>query len=100
MATLDVRAGQAEAFEEAFAVARPLVAATPGFLGLELHKCVEDDHRYLLLIRWRSVADHEQGFRNGPDYARWKALLHHFYEPFPLVQHYELKQEQGDRPDK
>lgn len=93
VATLDVLPGRAAEFEAAFAEARPLVADTPGFLGLELRKCVERQNRYLLLIRWHSVADHVQGFRGGPNYARWKALLHHFYDPFPVVQHYELVQD-------
>jgi hypothetical protein len=28
------------------------------------------------------------GFRNSSQYQRWRELLHHFYEPFPTVQHY------------
>ncbi|GAA2807235.1 antibiotic biosynthesis monooxygenase [Saccharopolyspora taberi] len=88
-AVLDVVEDRTAEFETAFEEAKPLVAATPGFLGLELRRCVERDGRYLLLIRWRSVADHEQGFRQGPDYQRWKELLHHFYDPFPVVEHYE-----------
>lgn len=92
-ATLNVVAGRGGEFEAAFDLARPLVAATPGFLGLELRRCVERDDQYLLLISWRSVADHEQGFRQGPNYARWKELLHHFYDPFPVVEHYELVSE-------
>jgi hypothetical protein len=27
-------------------------------------------------------------FRGLPDYQRWKQLLHHFYDPFPTVEHY------------
>ena len=88
-AVLNVRPGRTAEFEAAFEEAKPLVAATPGFLGLELRRCVERDGRYLLLIRWRSVDDHEQGFRQGPNYPRWKQLLHHFYDPFPVVEHYE-----------
>ena len=39
-------------------------------------------------MSWDSVAAHEQGFRGSPRYAEWKALLHHFYDPFPTVLHY------------
>jgi hypothetical protein len=28
------------------------------------------------------------GFRESPQYEHWKELLHHFYDPFPEVEHY------------
>ena len=87
-ALLQVPDGRQAAFEAAFATAQQLIAAAPGFLSLELLHCLEQDNKYLLLVRWQSVAAHEQGFRSSPDYQEWKALLHHFYDPFPLVQHY------------
>ena len=43
---------------------------------------------YLLLVHWESVEAHEQGFRGSPEYERWRALLHGFYEPFPVVEHF------------
>ncbi|PWC31623.1 antibiotic biosynthesis monooxygenase [Azospirillum sp. TSO22-1] len=88
LAILSVRPGQGAAFERAMTEATPLIAATPGFQGMELRPCLEATDRYLLLVRWRSVEDHEVGFRGSDRYARWKALLHHFYEPFPTVEHY------------
>jgi hypothetical protein len=30
------------------------------------------------------------GFRQSPDYQKWRFLLHHFYDPFPIVEHYEI----------
>ena len=42
----------------------------------------------LLLVYWDSVASHEAGFRRSAEYQEWKQLLHHFYEPFPTVEHY------------
>ena len=88
VARLDVRPGQQADFEAAFARARPLIEATPGFHGLELRRCVEHASRYILLVRWATLTDHTVGFRQGPDYAEWKSLLHHFYDPFPEVEHY------------
>jgi heme-degrading monooxygenase HmoA len=88
VATLDIRPGRNAEFERAFADARSIIAASPGFLGVELRHCVEHADRYLLLVRWATLADHTVGFRQGPDYPRWRALLHHFYDPFPEVEHY------------
>ena len=80
--------GQPAAFDAAFAEARPIITAAPGCLSCTLERCLENDHRYLLLVEWETLEDHMQRFRPSPDYLRWKALLHHFYDPFPEVLHY------------
>ncbi|MDB5310148.1 MAG: Antibiotic biosynthesis monooxygenase [Gemmataceae bacterium] len=100
---VDVRPGSETTFETAFAEARPLIAATDGFRGLELQRCLEKTSRYVLLVRWRCLADHTEGFRGSSRYLRWKELLHHFYDPFPTVEHYEAvgngPESDTDRPD-
>jgi heme-degrading monooxygenase HmoA len=88
-AVLDVIPGRTREFEAAFGQAQRIIAASPGYLGHELRRCIEKPHRYLLLVRWRTLEDHTEGFRNSAPYQEWKALLHHFYEPFPTVEHYE-----------
>ena len=86
---LNVRHGQGHQFEAAFAEAQVFIASVPGYLGHELQRCLEVPDKYLLLVRWRSVEDHDPGFRGSPQYQDWKRLLHHFYEPFPVVEHFE-----------
>lgn len=88
IASLQVRPGQAAAFEAAFLQAQAIIASMPGYLGHELQRCLERDDHYMLLVRWRSVQDHEVGFRTSAEYQQWRALLHHFYDPFPTVLHY------------
>jgi heme-degrading monooxygenase HmoA len=85
---LNVRPAQQADFEEALERAKPLISATPGFLSFELHRCVENSHRYLLLVQWESVEAHTVGFRQSDRYQRWRALLHHFYDPFPTIEHF------------
>lgn len=87
-APLSVRPGHAAAFETAFGQAQKLIASMPGYLSHELLRCVERPDEYLLLVRWTSVEAHETGFRQSAQYQQWKALLHHFYDPFPSVSHY------------
>lgn len=87
-AILNVNAGQHAAFEAAMKEAVPVIAASDGFLGLEVLACLETPGRYLLLVKWTSVDAHEVGFRGSDRYKQWKALLHGFYDPFPIVQHY------------
>ena len=87
-AVLDVRAGTSGAFEAAFAEASSIIASMPGYVAHRLHRCVEVADRYLLLVTWDSLEAHTVGFRGSSEYQRWKQLLHHFYEPFPTVEHY------------
>lgn len=89
VAPLSVKAGRALEFEAAFGQAQAIIASMPGYLSHELQRCLERPHEYLLLVRWTSLQAHEVGFRQSPQYAEWKRLLHHFYEPFPMVSHYE-----------
>jgi heme-degrading monooxygenase HmoA len=88
-ALLDVRPGESTAFEEAFAEAKSIISSMPGFIALRLERCVERPDRYLLLVEWERLEDHTEGFRGSAEYQRWRELLHHFYDPFPTVEHYE-----------
>ena len=88
-ACLQVKPGEAPAFEAAFRVAQAIIASMPGYQSHELQRGLEREGHYLLLVRWDSVAAHEEGFRKSPQYLEWKRLLHHFYDPFPTVLHYE-----------
>jgi heme-degrading monooxygenase HmoA len=87
-ALLQVRSGEEAAFEAAMAEARPLIAASPGFLGIEVRPALEKPGLYLLLVRWESVAHHRDGFRKSDRYEQWRALLHGFYDPMPTVDYF------------
>jgi heme-degrading monooxygenase HmoA len=87
-AILPVVAGQEAAFEAAFAEARPIISSMPGFVDLSLSRSIEHPNDYLLLVAWDTLEDHTVGFRGSPEYERWRALLHRFYEPFPVVEHF------------
>ena len=89
VAMLDVRPGATDEFEAAFRDATAIISSMPGFVSLELQQCVERSDRYVLLVRWERLEDHTVGFRQSPEYQRWKDLLHHFYDPFPTVEHFE-----------
>ena len=88
IAHLDVIPDMTDAFERAFQIASPLIAATPGYITHELQRCIETPHRYVLLVQWETLQAHTVDFRQSERYAEWKKLLHHFYDPFPLVEHY------------
>jgi heme-degrading monooxygenase HmoA len=88
IAQLQIKPGETEAFEAAFARAQSIIASMKGYISHELQKCLENDHHYMLLVRWETLEDHTVGFRQSAPYQEWKQLLHHFYDPFPTVLHY------------
>lgn len=88
-AVLHVKPGLTRDFEADFRKASRIIRTMKGYLGHELHHCMEQDHQYLLLVRWNTLEDHTVGFRGSDGYQEWKRLLHHYYEPFPVVEHFE-----------
>lgn len=88
-AVLYVRPGSADDFLTAFAAAEPIMAAQRGVRTLRLSRSIERPEVFLLLVEWDRIEDHTEGFRGSPDYGRWRELLHHFYDPFPFVEHFE-----------
>jgi heme-degrading monooxygenase HmoA len=87
-ALLHVASDRAAEFENAFTDASAIISSMPGFLSLTLSRGVEQPNVYVLLVHWAKIEDHVQGFRQSPEYLQWKALLHHFYDPFPVVEHF------------
>lgn len=88
VAILDIRQGQEAAFESAFSEAQAIISSMDGYLSYQLQRCLENRSRYILLVNWESLEAHNVGFRESKEYQQWRALLHHFYEPFPDVEHY------------
>ena len=85
---LPIRPGREAEFEAAFAKARPLISAQPGFLGISVSRSVESPNLYLLLVKWESVEAHTEGFRKSPEFGQWRELLHGFYESAPVIEHF------------
>jgi heme-degrading monooxygenase HmoA len=89
VATLNVKTGQEKQFESDFAIAGRFISSINGYVSHSLRKCLEQENKYILLVDWKNLTDHTIGFRQSPQYLEWKKLLHHYYDPFPRVEHYE-----------
>jgi heme-degrading monooxygenase HmoA len=94
VAILDIIPGRETEFQAAFAVASPIISSSPGYLSHQLQRCLEKQNRFILLVNWETLEAHTVGFRGSEWYQEWKKLLHHFYDPFPEVEHYELVERQ------
>jgi heme-degrading monooxygenase HmoA len=89
IAILDIKPGLENDFEQSFLVAQKIISSMKGYISHELKKCLENESRYALLVKWDSLEDHTIGFRDSKEYQAWKILLHHYYDPFPTVEHYQ-----------
>lgn len=90
-ARVRVLADHRSAFEHDLAeAAATVLPRAQGFLGFQaLGWCCEDPAEYAFVITWATLADHTEGFRNGPLFGEWRAHIGgHFAEP-PVVVHYE-----------
>lgn len=86
---LQVKQGMEKEYEDAFRSASQIISSMKGYISHDLQRCLEVKGKYFLLVKWESLEDHTIGFRQSPEYQEWKELLHHFYDPFPTVEHFE-----------
>ncbi|MEB7462880.1 antibiotic biosynthesis monooxygenase [Staphylococcus succinus] len=88
-AMLQVKEGMEHDFELTFQEASKIIASMEGYIEHSIHRCFEVEGKYLLLVKWERLEDHTIGFRQSEQYEKWKTMLHHYYEPFPIVEHFQ-----------
>jgi len=89
VAILDIKINEEKYFELEFNKAQEIIKNMKGYISHQLLNCIEKPNRYILLVNWETLEDHTVGFRGSEEYKQWKKILHHFYEPFPQVEHYK-----------
>jgi len=89
VATLHIKENLEKQFENDFLKAGKYISSIKGYKGHTLRKCIEQSNTYLLLVDWETIEDHNIRFRTSEAYLKWKTLLHNYYDPFPIVEHYE-----------
>ncbi len=91
VADIRIAPGQQAAFDEA--IVRGLttvISQAKGYRGYKVNKGVESPERYLLQIFWDTLEDHTVGFRGGPLFAPWRAIVGPFFASPPVVEHFTL----------
>jgi heme-degrading monooxygenase HmoA len=91
VADIRIQPGQQAAFDEA--IQRGLatvISQARGFKGWKVNKGIESPERYLLQIFWETLEDHTVGFRGGPLFAQWRAIVGPFFASPPVVEHFTL----------
>ena len=86
VALIDVTPGSEPAFRDAYVQARSVLEASGG-RSIRMTQGVETPTRFVLLVEWDSVADHD-AFRASERFGQWRALIGpHFAHP-PHVEHF------------
>lgn len=91
IADIQIAPGQQAAFEEAIQRGLATVASqAKGFRGAKVNRGIESPERYILQIFWDTLEDHTVGFRQGPLFAQWRAIVGPFFAAPPVVEHFSL----------
>ncbi len=91
IADIRIQAGQQAAFEAAIDLGLKTVASKArGFQGAKVNRGIENPERYVLQIFWDTLEDHTVGFREGPLFAQWRAIVGPFFAVPPVVEHFTL----------
>jgi len=91
VADIRIHPGQQAAFEAAIQHGLDSVASqAKGFKGARVNRGIESPERYVLQIFWDTLEDHTVGFRQGPLFAQWRAIVGPFFASPPVVEHFSL----------
>ena len=91
IADIHIQPGQQAAFDEAIQRGLTTVASkAQGMMGWKVNKGIETPERYVLQIFWATLEDHTVGFREGPLFPQWRAIVGPFFAQPPVVEHFTL----------
>ncbi|MDX2205399.1 MAG: antibiotic biosynthesis monooxygenase [Hyphomicrobiaceae bacterium] len=79
-----------EALVAAYAAAGEHLKASPDCQGFELTACEEEQGVYILRILWTSTQAHKEGFRRGPHFPPFFALIRPFLGEIEEMRHYAM----------
>ncbi len=89
IADIRIIPGQQAAFEEAIERGLSTVLnRAQGFRNARVMHGIESVDRYLLMIEWETLEDHTIGFREGPLFPQWRAIVGPFFAQPPQVDHH------------
>ena len=91
IADIRIAPGQNAAFEAAIKQGMAsVISRAQGFKGAKVNRGIESPERYILQVFWNTLEDHTVGFRQGPLFPEWRAIVGPFFAQPPVVEHFEL----------
>ena len=86
----NIKEGQEIEFELAFAEAQKILISITGYVSHRFQKCIENPKRYILLVEWKKLEDHTEGFQKSHKYEDDKKLITPFIEPGTSLEHFNM----------
>ena len=83
-----IQPDRADEFAQAYTHAAALLRESPHCLGYELLHGEEEPENWLLIIRWRSTAEHLNGFRTSAQFPEFFRLVKPFFHDILEMKHY------------
>jgi heme-degrading monooxygenase HmoA len=91
IADIRIQAGRNAEFDSAIQRGlETVVSKAGGYRAHRVVKGIESPDRYMLMIWWETLEDHTVGFRGGPLFADWRAIVGPFFAAPPSVEHFSL----------
>jgi heme-degrading monooxygenase HmoA len=89
VADIRIAPGKQAEFEAAIEKGlRTVASRAEGMRGFRVQKGIESPERYVLMIEWDTLEAHTVGFRQGPLFAEWRAIVGPFFAQPPVVEHF------------
>lgn len=89
LADLRILPGQQAEFEKALQHGiQNVLSKAEGFRGCAVRKGIESPERYLVMIDWTTLESHTVGFREGPLFPQWRAIIGPYFASSPVVEHF------------
>jgi len=89
-AFIKVLPGKEAEFEDALEKAKKVLAKSPGFEAIHVHRGIERPDTYLLAIGWANLEDHTVSFRESDLFTKWREIIGPFFAEAPHVEHWTL----------
>ncbi|HYE40169.1 MAG TPA: antibiotic biosynthesis monooxygenase family protein [Ramlibacter sp.] len=91
VADIRIAPGKQAEFEEAIQRGlRTVIARAEGVRGYKVNKGIESPERYILQVFWDTLEAHTVGFRQGPLFSEWRAIVGPYFAQPPVVEHFTL----------
>jgi len=87
-ATIPVQPGREDEFLAALEQAKEVLAQSPGWRDIRVHRGIERPSVFQLAITWETLEDHTEGFRGSDLFGQWRALIGPFFAEPPQVEHW------------
>jgi heme-degrading monooxygenase HmoA len=86
--TWEIKPSLEKEFELAFEKAQNILSNAKSYKPHQFYRCIEKSNKYVLLVNWEILEDHTEGFRKSDEYLEYRSLIHQYYQPGAVAEHY------------